>query len=575
MGHATSGDDRRTGELEARLEEVERRLLFVENHLGLEPFPDEAPAEDTLLGEVDPDRITVPLLGRTLVVLAGAFALRALTEQGVVPQAVGTILGILYAGIWIMLSERAGRRGQRTSATFHGVAAAAIGYPLVWEATTRFGILSAVGATGVLTVLTGVALAVAWRRGLRRLAWVIVLGAGTVALALVTTRAPMPYASFLLAVGMGTLWLGYVNGWRGPGWLAAVFVDAAILFLTVVLLAGRGDEIAEIFDPASLVALQLAMMILYLVSFGARTLTRDRPLQAGEIAQGVAALVFGLGLGAVVTVQAGLSLAVLGGVSLVLAVGCYGVAFAVMEGRENARVNFGFYTTLALVLTVAGVVSLAQGPSRSITLAVVAVLAAWLGDRRGRVTLSLHAAAYTVAAAVTSGLSVGVLAAFAGPESAVLGWISLPAVIALAAAAVCSWFRVEQDRTMWGPLAAAPKALLLATVALGVDALLVTAFVRVLGGAGDPTMSAGALDAARTAVLALTAVALATMSRWPRVAEAAWRVYPGLALGAGKLLFEDLRHGEASTLFVSLAFYGAALIVAPRILARSAEKRAT
>jgi hypothetical protein len=42
-----------------------------------------------------------------------------------------------------------------------------------------------------------------------------------------------------------------------------------------------------------------------------------------------------------------------------------------------------------------------------------------------------------------------------------------------------------------------------------------------------------------------------------------------LALVAIKLLAEDLPRGRPSTLFVALAVYGAALILAPRLARRS------
>ena len=45
-------------------------------------------------------------------------------------------------------------------------------------------------------------------------------------------------------------------------------------------------------------------------------------------------------------------------------------------------------------------------------------------------------------------------------------------------------------------------------------------------------------------------------------------VYPILVAGGVKLVFEDLRAGSASTLFVSLAAYGSALILAHRVTRR-------
>jgi hypothetical protein len=50
-----------------------------------------------------------------------------------------------------------------------------------------------------------------------------------------------------------------------------------------------------------------------------------------------------------------------------------------------------------------------------------------------------------------------------------------------------------------------------------------------------------------------------------RALELGWLLYPVLVAGGLKLLAEDLRYSRASTLFVALALYGGALIVAPRL----------
>jgi hypothetical protein len=64
----------------------------------------------------------------------------------------------------------------------------------------------------------------------------------------------------------------------------------------------------------------------------------------------------------------------------------------------------------------------------------------------------------------------------------------------------------------------------------------------------------------RTGILSLCAIGLALVPRrW-----AADLVYPLLALIALKIAVEDLRHGVAATLFVSLGLFGLTLILAPR-----------
>jgi hypothetical protein len=57
---------------------------------------------------------------------------------------------------------------------------------------------------------------------------------------------------------------------------------------------------------------------------------------------------------------------------------------------------------------------------------------------------------------------------------------------------------------------------------------------------------------------------LSVISRLERFREASWLVYPLLVAGGIKLLVEDFPQGRAATLFLGLALYGGALIVAPR-----------
>jgi hypothetical protein len=59
--------------------------------------------------------------------------------------------------------------------------------------------------------------------------------------------------------------------------------------------------------------------------------------------------------------------------------------------------------------------------------------------------------------------------------------------------------------------------------------------------------------------------------RWKRV-ELGWVAYAAVAFGTLKLLFEDLRFGNAASLVVSLLFYGLILILLPRLTRRGQAK---
>jgi uncharacterized membrane protein len=57
------------------------------------------------------------LVGRTLIVLGGAFLLRAITESGVVSPSVGVSLGLAYAVTWLLARIRPRCRGRARSTT--------------------------------------------------------------------------------------------------------------------------------------------------------------------------------------------------------------------------------------------------------------------------------------------------------------------------------------------------------------------------------------------------------------------------------------------------------------------------
>ncbi len=67
----------------------------------------------------------------------------------------------------------------------------------------------------------------------------------------------------------------------------------------------------------------------------------------------------------------------------------------------------------------------------------------------------------------------------------------------------------------------------------------------------------------RTAVLAALVLGLALAARRGPGPSSVWLVYPLVALGGVKLLLQDVREGRPATLVLSLALYGAVLVLAP------------
>jgi hypothetical protein len=565
----------RVAELEAKvaaladgLSRMEQRLAAVERGPRRAPAARRAAAAQAgvLPAAASPGRdvpsaaTVVGFVGRTLLVLAGGFVLRALTDGGTLPGPVGVALGLAYAGTWIALADLAGRAGAQWSAGFHGVAAALLGFPLVFEATFRLRLLSPGAAAALLAALTGVALAVAARRRLEGLAWLVSLaGAATaaaLALAPLTRSALLPTLTVIL-LGGATLWLGYVLDWHGPRWPIAVAAD-----LLVGLVAIRAVSAGATEGRGAAFVAQAALMLVYLGSIATRTLLLGRKVVPFEIVQTAAALAVGLGGAAFVAARTGGGSGAFGLVSLALGLGAYGVAFAFMERHREAQANFAFYASAGIVLVLAGTALVAPGASLPLAWAALGIATALLARRHGGRTLGFHAAAYGVAAALAAGLlGQAFEAAFASPAEP-WTFATLPALVVLAAMAVTACVAARATKRASIP-ECVPQLLLVAVLACCVSGVAVGLLVPPFAGA-PPGASPGAVATVRTAVWVLGAMALGWLGRRASWREAGWLVYPALAATGLKILLEDLPRGRPATLFVAFALYGAALLAVAR-----------
>ncbi len=548
--------DDRLSQLESRVEELSRSLLRVEDRLSrleegetwvtASPASDEAPAaepEEKDLGT------GLALVGRTLLGLAGAYLLRALTGMEVLPQTVGVAAGLAYAALWILLADRAGGRAQALSAAFCGTTAVLVAVPLIWETTIRFAILSPAASAAALAALTGLALFTAWRRNLRSPAWIVSLGAGGSALMLGgSTHAPMPFALFLVLLGVATLWLARARSWKGLPWVTAGLADLAVLLLSIEDPIGKGQA-----TLAGVVSIDLALFVLYAASFAVMAWRSQRQVTVLTALQTAAAMA--VGYGGAASLLRPHAAAAFGAASLALAAGLYAFAFLRVDRRRKRSTLF--FTTLAIPLVLTGSAWLLDRPA--FLWALLALAGSGLGTRFGRLTSSLHAALYALAACVASGLLRQTAAGWtATPDQ----WpaLSVDSLLALAATAACLAFPVVGDLDFWRRYAHLPRLTFLVLMAGASGALLVR-----LGASLLAEVDAGSLATVRTAVLAAASLALAVVGRLERLREAAILVYPVLIAGAFKLLIEDFPAGRPETLFLSLAFYGAALIVAPRL----------
>ncbi len=553
-------------QLTATVGALERRVAALETRAGEVAVPDGATA-----GAAAAHAVTLPrpahdvvsilsLVGRLLIVLGGAYLLRAMTEVGTIGPATGIGAGLAFAAAWTVVADWHARRGHRLGAAFDGLATALIAFPLIWEATTRFHVLSPDASAAALGVFAGVGLAVSWRQRVQSLAWIVVCGALPTSLALIGgTGAVVPFGVVVILLGVVTLWMGYSLDYWFLRWPVAAVADIIVFGLTLRMLSSQPRETA-----ALVVSVQLFLVAAYLVSIGIRTLVRGRNVIPFEVVQALAALVVGFGGAIAVTRHTGHGAIELGIASLVFGAACYGVTFAFIDRQQNRGRNVHFYASLAIVFALAGTALLLHGTVITITWAAFGMVAAWLWARTGRLVLGLHCAVYLIAAASESGTLAYGATAFVGSAQA---W-SVPSaggLIVLAAASVCAWICIAGSPTHERGYAHVPRMAIILVLVWAAGAALIGWLARAAGGLPDGSIDPGILATVRTGVLAVSTLAVAWIGRHARCVEWGWLVYP-LLVGIGlKMVAEDFMRSRPATLFLALALYGTALILAPRL----------
>jgi hypothetical protein len=583
--------ERRLEDLHTQLEEVSRELREVQRRLDVLEARDGATSAVTRAAAPDrgagsgspptpgperlaptaPARTVIALVGRTLVILGGAYLFRALADREVMPPLIGAIAGMAYAMWWLIEIDRTMRRGERLSALFYGLGAVMIAYPLIWETTVRFEILAPAAAAVALVLFFALGLAVAGRRELSEVAWsVVLLTVGTAIGLLFATRDFLPLTLALLSMALVVEVLAFRDRWLGLRWPAALGLDLAVVMLASAAVGPeppRAGFAAAL--PAGAVSFGLVLPLLYLASIGARTLLRQRLITPFEVFQAAVALLAGLSGAVRVIVFVGADPTAIDAAIVLLGAACYAAAFASIDRRSGRGRNFYSYTTFAAVLVLAGSYMLLGGGALALTWSVLAIAAVGLGGWFNRITLRFHGAIYVVAAAVVAGLVAsafdGLLAAPADPWRPLTPLGICAALVAVACYGVLLATPLHRDAPWFESL---PQAIIAGVIAWSAAGIAGGFLGGPLAAAFGGTDEVAFLASGRTAVLAALAVALAWAGRRWSLQELTWLVYPILVGGGLKLLWEDLRYGQPITMFLALALYGGALIATPRLMRR-------
>jgi hypothetical protein len=543
-------------------EDLERRIAFIERRLGiavelgLPPAPPPEPRPEPQFSVA-----FLPILGRCLLGLAGAYLLRALTEAGTLAPRTGVAAGILYALIWLVWAARTAAE-RRLETALRSLTAVLVLSPLLWEATVNFHALSTRSAAALLLLFTIFGLAVSWRKNLLIVATICVLaGLGTAAGLMIATHDVVPFTLVFLAIAAAVEISACLEHWLSERWLAAITADLAVLLATWLVTNERG--LPEAYAPIPygwLLGSQIALLAIYLTSTIVRTLFRGFTFTAFETAQCAFAFFIGVGGGLRLS-HAAPTVAMF---ALTCSVACYIVSFSRLEHDGTRGRNFYTYSTFGILLVIAGSRILLSGMAACAAWSALAVACIWAGGFFGRLTLKVHGAIYLLLALVGAG-AINQAAAFVLAAAQWPGDNQAALWAGLAVAAACYWLAVRdrQRSPAWNWQAL--QLILAAAVvwlAAGVAAGWLTGIYH--GVFGDLASHAYCATL-RTAVLAGAALLLAWAgSRWSN-RELSHLIYPLMIFGGYRLLLIDLHQDRKVALFLSLLVYGAALMALPRL----------
>lgn len=521
--------------LEERVEALSRtveQLQLQVSGLAPLPFPPPPPLAEVELTGAGAGAV-VTLIGRSLLIIAGAFVFRALTDRGVVRGGIGVSLGLLFAVVWIALAWREAGRARRLSAGFYAGAAAVIAFPLVVETASRLGVLDAAAAALALTGFCGALLVLAARHRLQEVAWVGVLGTVVAAPVLISSSGtPTPFVATLFALATASLALARWKEWPLVRWLPALALD-------LVVVRGVFTHGAEAAPRAAVIAVY-ALVVLYVGALLVRTWRWRLPLGPFEITQTV--LVMAVALTTLGRAHAGA-----GAVGAIVAALVLGTA--VFLAKDAAR-DAWFYTGGGVLLALVAGPLLLPAPAIGLAFGALALALSALGRWRLPVMFWTGAALLSWATALGSG-ALGLIWAGLARQAAP-GVAAEPAALAAIAIALLVWLT-----TAWRaagrdePGQRAPALAMLVLVAIGAVAAVATS----LPALRLPTVLASA-----------TGVALALGRRIGGPIELGWGSGALVGLGALELLVSELPHADAARLVLGFLGLGLAIVLVPWLL---------
>lgn len=503
------------------------------------------------------------IIGRTFLVLGGAFLLRAFTENQTFIPLVGASIGLAYALLWLLFANHAAGKNETFSASFHGISSVIIALPLIFEASTKLNVFTPIQSVFILLIFTIIALVISAYRKLRSIYYFYILAAIFTSIPLMFNSGKLElFTVFIIILGLTSIGFKYFRNWHFMPWIASFFANLCVAFLAST--ASSPEKLVGRYSGVS-ITFSLIIIILYLLinlsGFIAATLYLKRQISIFGMFQSLFALTIGL-IGSIsITHGMGMGYDILGIFAAFFAVAFYFIAFKHL--KPEAKVNFYYYAWMAFILAVAGIWILCNESFRILFLGLFSLGAILLTKYTERFnTLSIQSALYLLLTALFASTIQFSISSLISTENYAIVFTPVSTLV-LILMMVVYIVHVLLGKQFVKKIHL-PRFTVLLITAFGIFGFIVSTLSGFFVFNLDP-INLSYLALIRTIVLAIFTVILAWLGNKPKLIELSQLVYPLLIIGGLKLFIEDLGAGTPITLFVGFTFYGIALISAPKI----------
>lgn len=547
--------------LAERIDALEKRVSRLE-HPVVPEAATSAPAAVPLAPNVEEPQqagASLPIAGKALLGIAGAYLLRAFSGTGAASRLVIASLAGIYAVAWLVLAARSAARS-RFAGILYAATSALILAPMLWEMCLRFQAMQPSIAALVLAGYVAIAAVLALRTTDSAAIAVAFAASALTALALsAATHDMLPFTVILLAMAL-LVELARARGRSVP--IAGIVFLAADLNIWAFLFIYRtpADTRPEYpaLTPALILAAPALLFAIHLAGLILHTLARRRALAIADALQ--AMIAFSLVAYGVLWIVPSISHIVVGVLCLGLSADCYWLflhSYRDVIEKRTVRI----FAVWAVSLLFAGVFLLSFLAFAGAVLGSLAVIA-MLAARHARFrALKPHAVALIVASAVASGTIEYASHCLVGQMPQAPQWL----LILVAACAIAVYAASEETPDANITARIAPfAAVLVATCA--VAALLIHALVSLVALAS--TATAFHIAVLRTIALCALALSLALGGSRLRRPAMTLMAYCLVVFVTAKLLFEDMRHGNLAFIAASICLVALTFILVPRIAGR-------